>query len=145
MEANYDKHQVANYWDLFTGKYGQPGAPTYSKITVSSSSIQVDSYTASSSAVATLFDSFTIVKNDIPTSISTIESENNVLFPIPAGMSVNTTIADVIGVSAVDLAGRKISLSFDKQQIDTSVLSTGMYLLHITTPRGINTYKLLKK
>jgi hypothetical protein len=145
MEANYDKHQVANYWDLFTGKYGQPGAPTYSKITVSSSSIQVDSYTASSSAVATLFDSFTIVKNDIPNSISTIESENNVLFPIPAGMSVNTTIADVIGVSAVDLAGRKISLSFDKQQIDTSVLSTGMYLLHITTPRGINTYKLLKK
>ena len=24
MEAGFDKHKVEGYWDLFTGKYGQP-------------------------------------------------------------------------------------------------------------------------
>ena len=63
MEAGFDKHKVEGYWDLFTGKYGQPGAPAFSEISVSSSEIEVNTYTSDANAQATLFDTFKIVKS----------------------------------------------------------------------------------
>lgn len=145
MEAGYSKHKVANYWDLFTGKYGQPGAPTYSKITVSTEAIQVDSYTANSSASATPFDSFKILKNKNNSASKHIEASDRMLYPIPAGRFINTRLSDIVKVEAIDLAGRTTTLPFELQQIDTSMLDTGMYLLQITTQQSSNMYKLLKQ
>ena len=56
MEADYtednntlqdDKHHnVKNYFDLFTGMFGQPEAPTFTKITVKDDCLEFNSYTA---------------------------------------------------------------------------------------------------
>lgn len=56
MEADYtddnktlqdDKHHnVKNYFDLFTGMFGQPEAPTFTKITVKDDCLLFESYTA---------------------------------------------------------------------------------------------------
>ena len=39
-------HNVKNYFDLFTGMFGQPEAPCFSKITVKDDCILIDSYLA---------------------------------------------------------------------------------------------------
>lgn len=60
MEANFHKHQVRNYFDLFTGMLGQPGAPSYTAFTVNEHTIKVNSYTTDQHGNSTLFNSFTI-------------------------------------------------------------------------------------
>ena len=63
MEENYDKHKVTNYFDLFTGMFGQPGAPSFTKFTVKSDGIEMNSYTANSNGQATLINTMKVVRN----------------------------------------------------------------------------------
>lgn len=48
MEADYEagRHNVKNYFDLFTGMFGQPEKPSFTKITVKEECIELNSYTA---------------------------------------------------------------------------------------------------
>ena len=39
-------HNVNNYFDLFTGMFGQPEAPTFTKVTIKYDCIEINSYTA---------------------------------------------------------------------------------------------------
>lgn len=76
MDANYSKTGVQNYFDLFTGRFGQPEAPTYTEVTVDSESIRLEAYTADAQGNSTLFDSFTIVRKErVNTSIPTTTSD----------------------------------------------------------------------
>ena len=63
MEANFSKHKVTNYFDLFTGMFGQPGAPSFTKFTVKSDGIEINSYTANSNGQAKLFNTMKVVRN----------------------------------------------------------------------------------
>ena len=62
MEGYYDVHKVENYFDLFTGMFCQPGAPSYSTFTVKDKTITVNSYTADQEGNATLFNTFKVVR-----------------------------------------------------------------------------------
>ncbi len=64
-ELLYDgsHHDVLNYFDLFTGMFGQPGAPSFTKFTVKSDGIYVDSYIANTNGTADLMNSMKIVRN----------------------------------------------------------------------------------
>ena len=68
MDTYYPEHQVDNYFDLFTGMFCQPGAPSYSTFTVKDKTITVNSYTADADGNATLFNTFQVVrvKDHIP-------------------------------------------------------------------------------
>ena len=43
---DYNHHNVENLFDLFTTKFGQPGAPSYSRFNVSNACIEIVTYTA---------------------------------------------------------------------------------------------------
>lgn len=60
----YSAHGVENYWSLFSGKFGQTGAPMFSKVHVSKDTISVDTYDVDGNGKATLFDAFKIIKDD---------------------------------------------------------------------------------
>jgi len=144
MEADYAKHEVANYWDLFTGKFGQPGAPVFSEISVNTNEITVSTYTTSEAAAPILFDSFKIVKGNE----SGLENNNepiNSLFPVPATDKVNTTVNNINNVTAFDISGRSINLPFKNQTIDVSDLSNGIYIVKINADNKTFTSRLLKK
>lgn len=144
MEADYAKHEVANYWDLFTGKFGQPGAPVFSEISVNTNEITVSTYTTSEAAAPILFDSFKIVKGNE----SGLENNNepiNSLFPVPATDKVNTTVNNINNVTAFDISGRSINLTFKNQTIDVSDLSNGIYIVKINADNKTFTSRLLKK
>ena len=74
MEAEYtedlnllqdDKHHnVKNYFDLFTGMFGQPEAPTFTKVTVKSDCLELNSYTADDDeGNVTLINTMRVVRN----------------------------------------------------------------------------------
>lgn len=60
MEADIDKHKVQNYFDLFTGYFGQPGSPTYSAFTVDGNRITVNSYRVNYDGTPLLYNTFRI-------------------------------------------------------------------------------------
>lgn len=60
MEADYEKHKVENYYDLFTGMFGQPGRPSFSTFTVDGNTITVNSYKVYEGMDPMLFNTFYI-------------------------------------------------------------------------------------
>ena len=57
-------HNVKNYFDLFTGMFGQPEKPSFTKITVKSDCIEFNSYTADDDeGSVTLFNTMKVVRN----------------------------------------------------------------------------------
>ena len=57
-------HNVPNYFDLFTGMFGQPEAPTFTKITVKEDCLEFNSYTADDDDLnVTLINTMRIVRN----------------------------------------------------------------------------------
>ena len=60
MEGDINKHKVDNYFDLFTGYFGQPGSPTYSAFTVDGNMITVNSYRVNTDGSAYLYNTFRI-------------------------------------------------------------------------------------
>lgn len=57
------KHNVPNYFDLFTGMFGQPGSPSFTKITVKDDCIEFNSYTADDDeGNVTLFNTMKVVR-----------------------------------------------------------------------------------
>jgi len=66
IEALHDNkhHNVKNYFDLFTGMFGQPEAPSFTKITVKDDCIEFNSYTADDDeGNVTLFNTMRVVRN----------------------------------------------------------------------------------
>ena len=66
-------HNVKNYFDLFTGMFGQPEAPTFTKVTVKDDCLEFNSYTADDDqGNVTLLNTMKIVRtkpHTIPTLV----------------------------------------------------------------------------
>ena len=77
MESNINKHHVENYFDLFTGMFGQPGAPSFTKFTVKSDCIEINSYTADSNGDATLLNTMKVKRTKAHTPPTAIENVNS--------------------------------------------------------------------
>jgi hypothetical protein len=70
MESYYSAHQVKNYFDLFTGMFCQPGAPSYTTFSVKDMTITVNSYTADDQGNSTLFNTFKVVRTKEHTPVT---------------------------------------------------------------------------
>lgn len=108
MEANYDKTKVANYYDLFTGKFGQPGAPAYTEITVNADSMVVSTYKTSVFKTRQLYDEIVIKREADNTYLDVhtlpAETQNDVFKTLYKGQLL---IAK--GQDFYDILGRKYS------------------------------------
>ncbi len=62
MEDSKHIHQVDNYFDLFTGMFGQPGAPSYTRVTVKKRHLLLESFKVLPDGTTELFNTIKIVK-----------------------------------------------------------------------------------
>lgn len=79
MEEYYNKHLVQNYFDLFTGFFGQPGAPSFTKFTVKADCIEMNSYTADKNGNVNLINTMKVKRttpHTPPTGIENTVVEN---------------------------------------------------------------------
>lgn len=74
-----------------------------------------------------------------------LSSSNNVFYPNPAKDTITFT-EPVQSVSFFDTSGKLIAVILANDTVvDVSKLSKGFYVLKVTTPKGVNTYKLRKE
>lgn len=60
MEDGYNRHKVENYFDLFTGMFGQPGAPSYTRFTVKEDCIEANSFKVTEQGESELYNTFRV-------------------------------------------------------------------------------------
>ena len=71
-------HDVQNYFDLFTGMFGQPKAPSFTKFTVKEDCIEMNSYTADQNGNATLINTMKVKRttpHTVPQGYENVTSE----------------------------------------------------------------------
>ena len=68
----------SSYSNLFTGRFGQPGLPTYSYVTVATDSINISTYKVNTQGIASLYDAFKIVKTSTVANAGTISGTTTV-------------------------------------------------------------------
>lgn len=61
MDASQHIHKVENYFDLFTGMFGQPGAPSYTRVTVKKDCLLLESFKVKDDGKTELFNTLKIV------------------------------------------------------------------------------------
>ena len=62
MDASKHIHKIDNYFDLFTGMFGQPGAPSYTRVTIRKKDILMESFKVLPNGKIELFNTLTVVK-----------------------------------------------------------------------------------
>jgi len=62
MDADFDKHKVTNYFDLFTGMFGQPGAPSYTRVDAAADSLVFHSYKTDKLGNSKEYNAFRVVR-----------------------------------------------------------------------------------
>ena len=60
MDASKHIHRVENYFDLFTGMFGQPGAPSYTRVTVQKKNLLIESFKVLPDGKIELFNTMVI-------------------------------------------------------------------------------------
>ncbi len=65
---DYHHHNVNNLFDLFTSKFGQPGAPSYSRFNVTAQGIEVITYKTDAAGNKTVYNTIH-VKRDAPHTV----------------------------------------------------------------------------
>ncbi|MBO4621878.1 MAG: hypothetical protein J5635_04315, partial [Paludibacteraceae bacterium] len=60
MDASKHIHKVENYFDLFTGMFGQPGAPSYTRVTVKKNCLLLESFKVLPNGATELFNTLVI-------------------------------------------------------------------------------------
>lgn len=146
MSASYDKHQVDNYFGLFTGMFGQPenGAPTFSRVDVSSDKITFTTFTVDPDGKAHFLDSFDVVKKE---SIQTGTTEiNDASEPkiIRMGSNILVDGPGKYDISVYTPAGVKAA-SGTGRSLDISDLEAGLYVVRAVSGKKTVTGKIEKR
>lgn len=128
MIASLDKHEIENYWGLFSGKFGQTGEPTFSRVDVTPQTITFSTYTVDDLGNASLFDQFSVVKgtstgiNEIPASEAGAKITNVNGIVTVEGMSPEV-------VKIYDLDGRCVLSADNTAQVSAKHLAPGVYII----------------
>ena len=78
LEGYYSTHKVKNYFDLFTGMFAQPEAPSFTKITVTQDALVFNSYIADQDGNATLINTMQVKRTKehfVPTGYEDVRPE----------------------------------------------------------------------
>lgn len=139
MMASLDKHEVENYWGLFSGKFGQTGEPTFSRVDVTSDEITITTYTVDNAGNATEFDSFKIVKDNKATKVETAtQDKDNVKISFDQesrNIVVSGVVPETLNVFSTD---GKLVASASSSYVSAEGLTNGCYIVKATV--GKNNY-----
>lgn len=124
MIAAYSDHEVENYWGLFSGKFGQTGEPTFSRVSVTEDTISFDTYTVDDKGNATLFDSFKAVKGQ-PAGPDAITAAKQSPVAITYDKQQQTVVATGADADSLEV------FTADGKAVSPSNLTAGLYLARV--------------
>ncbi|WP_455584850.1 fibronectin type III domain-containing protein [Bacteroides sp.] len=131
MINSIGKHDVENYWGLFSGKFGQTGEPTFSNVKVTSDTIFISTYTVNDSGNASLFDSFKVIKENKGTGLNAASEQKVKIYGDNAQKRIVVEGIEPESVVVYSTNGDIIANSTSKT-ISTVGMSQGLYIVKVT-------------
>ncbi len=140
MTSNASAMGVSNYWSLFTGRFGQTGEPTFSNIRVASDTIFISTYAINNDGLTYLFDQVKVTKK-LSTGIHPVNNQTPVI------LNYDKNQLTVVGVEAdrieiYDIKGQLAAVEEQSNQIKTTSLENGIYIVRIYSREGIYIKKI---
>lgn len=125
-------HDVENYWGLFSGKFGQTGEPTFSDIKLTKDTIFIDTYTVNDGGVASLFDSFKVIKEK--KSADNVQSEAAQKVKIYSDNDQDRIIIEGIEPENVKVYSNSGTLVINENSklISTANMTPGLYIVKVS-------------
>lgn len=145
MIASLDKHEVANYWGLFSGKFGQTGEPTFSRVNMSTDKIEFETYVVNDLGEPSLFDSFTVVKDNSTANTSIVKSAQITVTPNPASDVIRIDGVTADKVELFSMNGNLAKVERSSNSLNIKSLPAGVYVVKITSGSELFFSKVIKK
>lgn len=142
MTAGYPEHQVPDYFSLFSGRLGQTGEPTFSRVDVTSDKFTFTTYTVDEDGNPQLFDQFEVVKESLDASAGEIVGDEQAHI-VRSGNTLRVTGEKKASISVYDTLGDKVAQSHGPS-VDISSLSSGTYIVKAITGKKRLTAKIHK-
>lgn len=130
MEASFAKHEVENYWGLFSGKFGQTGEPTYSRVDVTPEAFTISTYTVDDAGNPTLFDSFRVIKekkDDNTTATPEVEAQGVSILREGSKVVVKGFAPDTMSIYTPD--GTLMKHADNVAELSIADLAKGVYVV----------------
>ncbi len=141
MNSSSSTTGIPNYWNLFTGRFGQTGEPTFSNIRVTRDTIFISTYAVDNAGETYLFDEIKVTKEWTETG-TIVNTQDNI------SIYYDNNHLKVLGVEAqrIDLynaKGQLVAVRKESNELSTASLDNGIYLIRIHSPLGIFNEKIL--
>jgi len=142
MNAGILDHKVTDYFKLFSGRLGQTGEPTFSRVDVTSDKFTFTTYTVDEEGNPHLFDQFEVVKNTQDTGVGEITGGEQVRL-VRNGNTLRVTGQKNSLISVYDSVGLKVSQGYGPT-LDISSLASGTYIVKATIGKKTLSTKIHK-
>ena len=134
--------EVPNYWNLFTGRFGQTGEPTFSHIRVSTDTIFISTYAINNSGETYFFDQVKVTK-DAPANIGQNQDGSGRVVVDCADNRINVSGMEASRIELYDLRGQLIAVKEHSNHLSTASWNTGYYLVRVFGDEGVYHKKVL--
>lgn len=131
MSAALSATGVDNYWGLFTGRFGQTGEPTSSRVHVADDLITFATYTVDDEGQATLFDQFSVDRAEGSTTLRSVAATDSEGLQVSA--DGRTVACPGARVCIYDATGRQVAQATDQASVGGPA---GLYIVQATLPNG---------
>lgn len=138
----YDKHKIPNYFSLFSGRLGQTGEPTFSRVDVTSDKFTFNTYTVDDEGNAYLFDSIEVVKKSLEGSVEDVSGDTETRI-FRKGDKIVTSGIESQEIVVYNTLGTKVAYG-NGSEVDISHLPAGTYTARATSRNANNSATTLK-
>lgn len=138
----YDKHKIPNYFSLFSGRLGQTGEPTFSRVDVTSDKFTFNTYTVDDEGNAYLFDSIEVVKKSLEGSVEDVSGDTETRI-FRKGDKIVTSGIESQEIVVYNTLGTKVAYG-NGSEVDISHLPAGTYTARATSRNANNSSTTLK-
>ncbi len=136
MNADASITGVANYWNLFTGRFGQTGEPTFSNIRVTSDTIFISTFAINNNGNTYLFDQIKVTKEKT-TNVDQTQNDQMKIVVDSDKNQIKLIGGEAYKINLFNLKGQLVAEKNNSNFLSTSSILSGIYLVQIYSKDGV--------
>ncbi len=132
---------VTNYWNLFTGRFGQTGEPTFSNIRVATDTIFISTYAINTNGNTYLFDQIKVTK-ELSTGVNQGLKEQVRIVVDSDKNQIKVFGVEAHRIDLYNIKGQLVAIKKNSNYLSTNSLNNGVYLVRVYDHESVYNKKI---